>query len=42
MLVGAFGLGIPANQIQNFLEKTDELLRDISDEPIYFVDYIII
>lgn len=37
---GAFGLGIPASQIQNFLEKTDELLRDISDEPIYFVDYI--
>ena len=37
---GAFGLGIPASQIQNFLEKTDELLRDISDEPIYYVDYI--
>ena len=36
----AFGLGISASQIQNFLEKTDELLKDISDEPIYFVDYI--
>lgn len=37
---GAFGLGIPENQIQNFLIKTDELLKDISDEPIYYVDYI--
>ena len=37
---GAFGLGIPENEIENFLNKTDELLKDMSDEPVYFVDYI--
>lgn len=37
---GAFGLGIPENQINTFLEETDKLLKDMSDEPIYFVDYI--
>lgn len=37
---GAFGLGIAADKIEKFLQKTDELLKDMSDEPIYYVDYI--
>ena len=47
---GAFGLGIRfsepgAEEVQGeeiliFLEKTNEALKDISDEPIYWVDYI--
>lgn len=37
---GAFGLGIPKNQISLFLEKTDDILKDVSDEPVYYVDYI--
>jgi len=37
---GAFGLGIPESQVQTFLEKTDEILKEMSDEPIYYVDYI--
>ena len=37
---GAFGLGIPAKNIDAFLEKTDELLKDMSDDAVYYVDYI--
>ena len=37
---GAFGLGINIEDIESFLEKTDEILKDISDEAIYYVDYI--
>lgn len=37
---GAFGLGIPADKIEEFLAITDEMLKDMSDEPIYYVDYI--
>lgn len=37
---GAFGLGIKEEDIETFIQKTDEALKDISDEPIYFVDYI--
>ena len=37
---GAFGIGIPEGLIEIFLEKTDELLKDMSDEPIYYVDYL--
>ena len=37
---GAFGLGIPANEIDTFLKKTDESLADMPNEPIYYVDYI--
>lgn len=47
---GAFGLGIPfsyagaeevaGDDITQFIDKTNEILKDISDEPIYFVDYI--
>ena len=36
---GAFGLGIPADKIEEFLAITDEMLKDMSDEPIYYVDY---
>lgn len=37
---GAFGLGIPDGLVETFLERTDEILKDMSDEPIYYVDYI--
>lgn len=37
---GRFGLGIKEGNIAAFIEKTDELLKDTSDEAIYFVDYI--
>lgn len=49
---GAFGLGITAGRnneyegevfgenIYQFLDKTDEILKDMPNEPIYYVDYI--
>ena len=37
---GAFGLGIESNKIDDFIQKTDEILKDTSDEAVYFVDYI--
>ena len=37
---GAFGLGILETNIQAFIKKTDELLKDMASEPIYYVDYI--
>ena len=37
---GAFGLGIEEHWIEEFLDKTDELLADMPDEPVYYVDYI--
>ena len=37
---GAFGLGLPANNIDTFIEKTDKSLEDMPNEPIYYVDYI--
>ena len=37
---GAFGLGIKQEDIQTFIEKTDAALEDMSDETIYYVDYI--
>ena len=37
---GAFGLGIAAENINAFIQKTDELLADMSTEPVYYVDYI--
>ena len=36
----AFGICISENNLQSFLEKTDKALENISDEPIYYVDYI--
>lgn len=37
---GAFGLGILEENIDKFIERTNELLADASDEVIYYVDYI--
>lgn len=37
---GAFGLGVSSENIKNFIQKTDEMLKDISDEAIYQVDYL--
>ena len=37
---GAFGLGLPADKIETFIEKTDEILKDMPNEPTYYVDYI--
>ena len=37
---GAFGLGIDADYIDIFLNETDEYLKDMSSEPVYYVDYI--
>lgn len=37
---GAFGLGIPEDKVEAFLERTDEMLKDMSEEPLYYVDYI--
>lgn len=37
---GAFGLGIEEHWIEEFLNKTDEILADMPDEPMYYVDYI--
>ena len=36
----AYGLSIKENNLQSFIEKTDEALKDMSDEAIYYVDYI--
>ena len=35
----AHGIGIKGNQIQNFLYHIDQLLKNVSVEPIYRVDY---
>lgn len=37
---GAFGLGIAAEKINDFITATDEILKDMPNEPIYYVDYI--
>lgn len=37
---GAFGLGIREEDIQDFLILTDAALKDMPDEPTYYVDYI--
>lgn len=37
---GAFGLGLPQDKIDAFITSTDEQLKDMSSEPIYYVDYI--
>ena len=36
----AFGLKIPQNNIKDFIAKTDLALESMSDEAIYYVDYI--
>lgn len=37
---GAFGLGLREQDIKPFLTKTNEMLKDMSNEAVYFVDYI--
>jgi len=37
---GAFGLGLPADKINAFVESTDKQLANMASEPIYYVDYI--
>jgi single-stranded-DNA-specific exonuclease len=37
---GAFGLGIELGCLSNFLDRTNEALSDMSNEVIYYVDYI--
>ena len=37
---GAFGLGLREENINEFIRKTDESLKDMASEPIYYVDYI--
>ena len=37
---GAFGLGIRKQDIPAFIEKTNKMLKDMSNEAIYYVDYI--
>ena len=36
---GAFGLGIENGNILNFIQRTDEILKNMPEEPIYYVDY---
>ena len=37
---GAFGLGIELGCLSDFLDRTNEALSDMSNEVIYYVDYI--
>lgn len=36
----AFGLKLYEQDVEDFIAKTDEMLKDMSDEAIYYVDYI--
>ena len=37
---GAFGISLPLDKIEEYITKTDEVLKDVGSEPIYFVDYL--
>ena len=37
---GAFGLGIRKANLDTFVEKTDEILKNMSSETTYYVDYV--
>jgi single-stranded-DNA-specific exonuclease len=37
---GAFGLGISAENVDSFISATDETLKDMPSESLYYVDYI--
>ena len=37
---GAFGLSLNEENIQTFIEKTDEILSSMNDEAVYYVDYV--
>ena len=36
----AFGLGIEENNVDNFIKHTNEVLKNMNSEPMYYVDYI--
>ena len=36
----AFGLGLPAEKVEAFIDYTNEVLKDMASEPVYYVDYI--
>ena len=37
---GAFGLGLRADNLSSFVDKTDKALENMASEPTYYVDYI--
>lgn len=37
---GAFGLSLPESSTDSFIAATDAILKDMSDEAMYYVDYI--
>ncbi len=37
---GAFGLSLPADTIQDFIDYTNDIYKDIPNEPIYYVDAV--
>ena len=37
---GAFGLSLNEENIQTFIEKTDQILSNMNDEAVYYVDYV--
>lgn len=37
---GAFGLGLKENDLSYFIEKTNDILKDMPNESLYYVDYI--
>lgn len=37
---GAFGLGIEEHNVDGFISLTNEMLKNMSEEPLYYVDYI--
>ena len=36
----AFGLGLPAEKVDAFIAYTNEVLKNMASEPVYYVDYI--
>lgn len=36
----AFGLGIAPQEVNSFLQKTNEIFKDVQDESSYYVDYV--
>lgn len=40
MHANAFGLSLKVDKIDDFIAKTDEKLKDIEVEPLYYVDFI--
>lgn len=36
----AFGVSLPENRIEEFVQQTNETLKDMNSEPVYLVDYI--